>query len=57
MQQSISSYYEPRVDSVEGLFRGWYDVLRTYDGKGISMTARVTPFPTTAKPSRGTASC
>ena len=35
MQQSISSYYGPRVDSVEGLFRGWYDVLRTYDGKGI----------------------
>lgn len=34
-QQSISSYYGPRVDSVEGLFRGWYDVLRTYDGKGI----------------------
>ena len=23
------------MDSVEGLFRGWYDVLRTYDGKGI----------------------
>ena len=34
-QQSISSYYGPRVDSVEGLFRGWYDVLRSYDGKGI----------------------
>ena len=34
-QQTVSSYYGPRVDSVEGLFRGWYDVLRTYDGKGI----------------------
>ena len=23
------------MDSVDGLFRGWYDVLRSYDGKGI----------------------
>ncbi len=34
-QEEIVSYYGPRLDSVEGLFRGWYDVLRTYDGKGI----------------------